>query len=145
MPNFEYLKGLDVTNDQVKEYPISEITVNGLVPVLLVASSTEANKPYFNALLKRAGKSARAVRAGKLTAAMLEENREEDKDLYPRFVIRGWTDVLDGDGKALKYSNSDCADFIDALPNWIFDDLRVFCGNPANFADLIDVEVNAKN
>ena len=146
MTDFSYLKALEVSPEKTARYVIHQITVNGLTPTLLVAPATEANKPYFNALLKRAGKSARAVRAGTISAGMIEENREDDKDLYPKHVIKGWEDMIDGKtGDITKFSVKDCAEFIKDLPDWLFDDLTKFCGNPASFTELMDVRVNAGN
>ncbi len=145
MADFKYLEALDVPVDKTVEYTFHQITVNGRSPTLIVAPATEANKPYFNALLKRASKSARQVRAGAINAGLIEENREEDRELYPKYVARGWRDMIDGGGIELKFSVSDCADFLNALANWMFDDLRNFCGNPANYAESLDVEIKAKN
>lgn len=144
MADFSYLKTLDVV-ERTAEFTLHQIAINGVSPTLVLASATEANKPYFNALLKRAGKSARQVRAGAVSASLIEENREEDKALYPKHVIKGWTGVTDANGADVTFSSDDCIDFIAQLPNWLFDDIRNFAGNPANFTDLIDVEVNAKN
>jgi len=146
MADFSHLKDLEVTNETTSRYKLHQITVNGLTPTLIVAPATEANKPYYNRLLKRAGKSARAVRAGAISSAMIDDNREEDKELYPKYVIKGWEDMVDGKtGKETKFSVAECADFLAALPNWLFDDVRNYCGNPANFAELMDIEVVAGN
>lgn len=145
MTDFSHMKALDVSADKVREYTFHQITVNGRSPVLTVAPATEANKPYFNALLKRAGKTSRALRVGAVNSGMIEENREEDKELYPRTIVKGWHDVLDADGAEVKFSREECAQFLSALPNWVFDDFRNYCGDPANFADLLDIEVTAKN
>lgn len=145
MSDFSYLEALDVTTDKTIEYPLHQITVNEKTPVLLVAPATEANKPYFNALLKRAGKMARAMRTGNMTAAMLEDKRDEDKELYPKYVIKGWSDVSDATGKEVKFSKAECKSFIDQLPNWLFDDLCRFCENPGSFVEVMDVELEAKN
>ncbi len=145
MTDFSHLKELEVTAEKTARYTLHQITVNGKSPTLIVAPATEANKPYFNRLLKRAGKSARQVRAGAISANMLDENREEDKELYPKFVVKGWEDMIDAKGADTTFSVSICAEFLNALPAWLFDDCRNFCGNPANFTDIMDVEINAKN
>ena len=89
MADFSHLKALEVSADKTSRYTIHQITVNGKTPTLIVAPATEANKPYFNALLKRSGKSTRAVRAGMVSAGMIDETREEDRELYPRLVAKG--------------------------------------------------------
>ena len=145
MADFSHLQELDVSAETTAEFTLHQITVNGKTPTLIVAPATEANKPYFNALLKRAGKTARQVKAGAVNAGMIEENREEDKELYPKHVIKGWKDVVDATGEDTKFSAKDCEAFVAALPNWLFDEVRNFCGNPASFAEVLDVEVSAKN
>ena len=146
MADFSHLKALEVSSEKTARYTLHQITVNGKTPTLIVAPATEANKPYFNALLKRAGKISSALRAGSINAGMIEQNREEDSALYPLHVVKGWEDMIDGKtGKGVNFSKEECANFLSELPDWLFDDLRTFCGNPANFAELMDVEINAKN
>ena len=145
MADFSHLGTLEVSADTTTEYTLHQITVNSVSPTLIVAPATEANKPYFNALLKRAGKTARQVRANAINTGLIEENRLEDLELYPRHVIKGWQDVLDADGTEVDFSQANLVEFLDVLPNWLFDDLRNYCGNPANFSELVDVETSAKN
>lgn len=145
MADFSHLKVLEVTDDKTARYTLHQITVNNKTPTLIVAPATEANKPYFNALLKRSGKSVRAVRAGSVNTGMIEDNREDEQELYPKYIIKGWEDMIDAKGKDTVFSVAECVDFLNQLPNWIFDDLRQFCGNPANFTELMDVEINAGN
>ena len=52
------------------------------------------------------------------------------------------------DGADVPFTQADCSDFLGAIDNFIFDDLRNFCGTPTNFSDGLDVttaEQNAKN
>jgi len=148
MANFDHLKKLDVTKDKTATYTFGQIVVNDVSPILTVAPATEANKGYFNALLKRASKSARQVAAGKVSAALISENREEDRTLYPLYIVQGWENVFDADGNTVEFSKEACAEFLSALPDWLFDDLRNFCGKPDSFVDvssLVDLEEVAKN
>lgn len=145
MADFSHLKKLDVVATSVAEYVFHQVTVNGKTPVLVVAPATEANKPYFNALLKRSSKTARQVRSGNINTGLIEDNRDEDRDLYPKHIVKEWRDVVDAKGKDTKFSASDCADFLTALPNWVLDDFFAFCRDPANFAELLDVKIKAGN
>lgn len=144
MANFGHLAALDV-KERTARYTINQITVNGKSPTLILAPATEANPQYFNALLKRAGKSARKARAGNINAAAIADNRNEDRDLYPACVIRGWEDTLDADGTDVPFSVDDCEKFLKCLPDWLFDDIRNYAGDPSNFAEVMDIEVVAKN
>lgn len=144
MVDFGYLAELEVSLERTQEYPLSRIMVGGLVPVLLLAPATDANKPYYQALLHRANKVARMSRTGGVSADVLEESRDEDRGLYPKYVVKGWRNVADASGKLVVFSVPNCEDFLRALPNWVFDDVRTFCGTPANFVDYVNVEVIAK-
>jgi hypothetical protein len=146
MADFSHLKALDVNAGMTAEYTLHQITVNGKSPTLIVAPATDVNKPYFNALLKRSGKAARQVKAGKMTADLIDTNRDEDKELYPKHVVKGWRDMVDVEtGGDLVFTPADCVSFLDALPNWIFDDCRTFCVEITNYTEPMDIEVLAKN
>lgn len=140
--DFTHLKNLDVKN-KTAEYPIFQIAGE---PTLIMKPATEANKPYFNAVLKRSRRNLRAMRAGAVNQAMIAENREQDRELFPRHVVDGWRNVTDAKGKEVEFNRENCRDFLDALPDWIFDEIRNFAGDSANFAgDVPDVEVKAGN
>jgi len=104
-------------------------------PSLDCMAATEANRPYHNALLKRNAKLAQRFRAGRISREMLERNRDEDRELYARYVVKGWSAVKDDKGKAVPFSAEACLQFFQALPNYLFDDLRQFCTAPMNFVD----------
>lgn len=144
MADFSHLGQLDV-GARTAEFTIHQVTVNGRSPTLILAPATEANKGYFNALLKRAGKSARKVKAGNINVGLIEENRDEDRDLYPKLIVKGWRDVTDINGTDVEFNVDDCAKFLAQLPSWLFDDIRAFAGDTSNYVEMLDLEVNAKN
>lgn len=146
MADFSGLKKLDVRPKGTVPFKIYQIEVEGKTPTLEIAPATEANPQYFNQLLKRTGKSARALRSGSLSAAMLSENREEDRKLYPSLVVKGWSDVIDhSTGQEVPFTPTACGEFLAALPDWIFDEIRDFAATPGNFVERPDVENLAKN
>lgn len=146
MSKFDHLKALDVAGSATTRYTLHEITVNGKCPTLIGRPATEANKPYFNSLLKKARKNVRAAQAGAVNAAMLEENRDEDRRLFHEHVITGWENMVDVDGGAdLPFNKKDCKDFLAALPNHIFDKVRDHFATTENFVDGIDIDTTAKN
>lgn len=145
MPNFSYLNQLEVKPTSTVDYVLHEITVNGKTPVLEVAPATDANTQYFNELLKRGSRTQRQVKAGKVNSGMIAENRDEDRTLYPKYVIKGWRDMLDADGTEVKFTVNNATDFLAQLPDWLFDNVRSFCGEPQNFTETLDVEVSSKN
>lgn len=139
MANFSKLKKLELTPAATALYTFPNI--DG-APQVLVKPATEVNKQYFNALLKRARKNARA----NPTVGMIAENRSEDRELYALHIITGWDrmdEITDDD----TFNLQNCKDFLAALPDYEFDGLREFCSNPANFieGESIDKETTAKN
>lgn len=145
MGDYSHLRALEVSTQTTSEFPLDQITVNGVSPVLIVVPATDANKPYFNTLLKRAGKAARVIKRGAINSGMIDDNRDQDKELFSKHVIIGWRDQVGADGEEIPFSKQECADFLSCLPNWLFDDLRTYCSDPANFTEGIDIEVTAKN
>ena len=144
MSDFSHLQKLDVGVAETIDYELFQIEGE---PVLELAPATEANKPYFNAVLRRSRKSVRALQAGSISPGMIASNREEDRALYVAHIIRGWRGVLDSDGKVAPFTQENVRDFLAALPNWIFDDLRTYAGNPANFMDdgVAEAELTGKS
>lgn len=146
MANFSALKSLDVTSGKTVEFKLHQITVNGKSPTLFLASASETNKPYFNALLRRVGKTSRALKSSSVNTGVIKELREEDRALYPEFVIKGWSDLYDMEtGEPVPFSKVEATNLIAAIPDWLFDDIRNFAGDLSNFTETIDVEVKAKN
>lgn len=140
--DFSHLKNLDV-KDKTARYTIHQIAG---APVLIMNPATEANKPYFNAVLKKSRRNVRALKAGAISQVMIAENREQDRELFPRCVVTGWEGVTDAKGKTVEFSRENCEAFLRALPDWIFDEVRNFAGDSINFTeDMPDVEVKAGN
>lgn len=102
---------------------------------VLLAPATEANKAFYNVMLKRAGRRARPT--GKPTPEtlrrLLDEGRQEDRELYPAYVIRGWEGIEDDAGQPVPFSEAACRELLDALPDFIFDKVREFAVVPRNF------------
>lgn len=144
MVDFSQHKKLDINSEKSVEYVFPEL--DGEV-TLMVTSASESNKPYFNALLKRARRTSKIVQAGSITANVVSNNRNEDRELYALHIIKGWKNVLDATGKQVIFNQQNCLDFLKAIPDYIFDELRAFCGNLINFIDegATNVEETAKN
>lgn len=142
MSNFSHLKKLDV-KDRTAKYQIFQIEGE---PTLIMKPATEANKPYFNSVLKKSRRKVKAVQAGALNSKMIQENRDEDRELFPKAVVIGWEGIVDNKGKEVPFTTEDCAQFLEALPDWIFDQVRNFAASSENFAyEVIDIEEKAKN
>ena len=120
-------------------------------PTLMVAPAFGANKDYFNALLRRRRKGPAKLTPKKLSQKLeeqtIEDIRNDDKVLYPRHIIKDWDNVTDNDGNEVPFSVEEAEEFLQALPDWIFDEIRVFCVQPQNFLaeDIPDEEETSKN
>lgn len=136
--SFDHLKKLDVKKDGTGEITLYEVTGE---PTLTVLPATESNRPYFNAFLKRAR---RLTRGREVTAETMTQTRNDDRALYPQFVIKGWKNVKDDTGQDAPFSKESAEQFVQALPDWLFDKLREFCINPMNFTQ-IDAEATSGN
>lgn len=145
MANFSHLKPMELTKDVTARYTIHQITVNGKTPTLILKPAAQVNAPYFNELLKSASKNAKAISAGQVSTSMIDENREQDRLLFPKHVIVDWEDMLDADGTELAFSEKDCKEFLEALPNHIWDGLRNYATAPENFVETVNIQVTAKN
>ncbi|MES0340683.1 MAG: hypothetical protein ABUK08_00045 [Candidatus Humimicrobiaceae bacterium] len=142
--DFGHLKKLEI-KDRVIDYPIEDIQGEP-VPTLKIKPATQSNKPYFNAILRKSKSKVGSIQSGNININMLDENRTEDKKLFPKHVISGWNNVKDSSGESVLFTFDNCNDFINALPNWIFDKIRNFAATSENFVEeIINVEEKAKN
>lgn len=143
MTDFSHLNKLEVQQDKLVDYPMYEISGE---QVLKLAPATQANKSYFNALLRKTREKSRALQTKDIDAKVLDANREEDRELYAAHVVKGWEGVTDSAGKLVEFDKDSCLGFLEALPDWIFDNLRNFASKPQNFTEkVIDTEDVAKN
>lgn len=139
--DFSHLNKLAVPSDKTVEFPLYQLDTD---TSLILAPATEANKAYFNALIRKSSKNAARMRANKIDPQFLAENREQDRILFSAYVIKGWKGVVDSAGEVVPFSEENALGFLQALPNHIFDEVRNFAADPQNFID-IDTEGTAKN
>lgn len=130
---FGYLSQLDVKSGMTADYTFFTISVNGKSPVLTVRPATEATPGYYGELLVRANRSQAIRAAGAISRAVIDDARNEDRDLFPRFIVIGWRDVVGSDGEEVPFSIENVRDFLTALPDYIFDDFRKWSGQETNF------------
>lgn len=102
---------------------------------LHVRHAGESNNAWRNAVNKHNAKTGLARRAAMRTDDTGEIARRRDLDLYPIHIVTGWDDVYDEDGAPVPFSQDACREFLDAIPNWIFDDIRMHCVQAINFLD----------
>lgn len=110
----------------------------------------ESNRPYFNAVLKRAAQRLRAAGgrpARVVSAEAIAQNRAEDRELFPRYVCTGnWRGILDQEGNEVECTPEALREFCAKLPDWLFDRLREAAADPTNFAiEEVDADELAGN
>lgn len=140
MASFSHLAKLEVSGNKTVDFAIFQIEG---APVLHVVAASESNRAYFNELLRKGGK--RQAKK-KVDAETVKSNREEDRVLYARHIVKGWSGIKDDKGKVVEFTEGECLGFLSSLPDWIFDELRAFASDLQNFIEApIDVEEKAKN
>jgi hypothetical protein len=116
---------------------------------LVVRPANESNRPFQSASLARASKRQRMkVLSTDTTAEDARLDRDDDRATYPQHIVVGWGGIKNRHGAAVPFSPENVAAFLLALPNWIFDKVRLFCLRPENFLrdeTPGDAETVAKN
>lgn len=143
--NFGNVQKLEVTGEMTADYTLHDI-VQDPSPVLILAPATGANKDYFNGLLRRSRKNMTKITAQNFDISLIKANRNDDRVLYSKFVVKGWKHVKDTKGKDVPFTQESVLGFLQALPDWLFDEVRNFAGNARSFlTDVIEEEEVAKN
>lgn len=132
--DFSNIAGLAPRPDKVLDYQLDDI--EGL-PVLQIVHAGKQNTGYFNATLKSSKRLERLLGSQdpQVRKKALEEVLEHDRELYPKFVIKGWSNITDAGGKDVKFSEEACAAFLSALPDFIFMRVRQVANDDFLFGD----------
>jgi hypothetical protein len=136
---FEHLKKLDATGE--RKFAMPDLDPSGQldpVPALWVRPALESNRAYFAARLKSL-QQRRKASARRVSQADFEAAREIDRELYPRYVVVGWENVLNAAGEQAFFNRENCEAFLRALPDWLLDELRNYCSEPGNFAGALEL------
>lgn len=128
---FGRLKELDL-NDKTAWYDIPELS-----PKARICLRPQTDKRYQSAQLQLAANRARSAtkKRGAVTVQDLQSDRDEDRDLFPRYLFVHWTDVLDDEGEPVEFSVDHAVELCEQMPDWLFDRIRAFTNQPANFLD----------
>jgi hypothetical protein len=139
MTDFSNFSALRIKEDTTAEFVFDEIEGE---PTLTCRPATQENEDFFNAVLakNKTAKRKKSKSGTVPTAQLLKEARASDIEVFVDFIIVSWVNVLDAKGKAVPFSKEDCVLFLQAIPNDMFDSLRVFCLDIANFRPTMDEE-----
>ena len=141
MTKFSHLSKYEVQADRTIEYVIDDIEGE---PILILSPATSENKPYYNKVLKKTAKN--PMKAMKrINIGMVRENRDQDRVLFAKYVVKGWKRIIDSEGNEVEFNEKNCFDFLTCLPDWIFDQVRNFAATPDNFIDDETVSELSKN
>lgn len=106
---------------------------------ILLKPATEANAPYYNAMLKKSGKRVRQmVKSDQITAEDAALNRDDDRELYPLYVIAGW-EFVEGDGEGcdddghVHFNRLHAQKLCAMLPDHLMDRMRNHASTPERF------------
>lgn len=139
MSDFSHLQSLAVKKDATAEYEFFEIETKPLLIVRCTVDNNEyqaeirAKRDEITRNVRKRSKGKRARQ--RINDRIIELLREPDRDAFPGAVIVGWTSNKDVNGEEVEYSDESCADFLKELPDYLFDNLRLYCYDAENFID----------
>lgn len=149
MTKFANLAGTELTSESTADFTFYDLPGE---PWVRVKIGGDLNRGYFGALLATQSKARKRLLKGKIDADMLERNRLLDRKLYPIHLDGGaWGGWIDDEtGKEVAYSPEGFKELCEQLPADLFDELRGFCNEPANFReedepDVDDIEETSGN
>lgn len=132
MVDFSHLKNLEQKGD--KQFPYVLEQIEG-APTIWFHPATDANKDFLNESLRRVNARAGQNRRGRrVTEEVVRASRDEDREVFAQVCAKRWT-VKDANGEDVEFTADNCLSFFRALPDWLFDDIRTWLTNPANFVD----------
>lgn len=142
---FSNLSKFNVTAEMTHAHKMEDITLRDAegkehVPVLIGKPATEANKPYARLQLQKSNKRAKSMAARGATLETMDSSREDDRAMYPRMVLVGWEHVYGDDGQPVEFNVRHCTEFLEALPNYVFDAARQAFTTPQNFVQGVDAD-----
>ena len=139
MANFDHIR-----SGENSRHTTTVIHIEGLAdmrPALVCRPASEANPPYFNALLKRQRRG-RARLGARVDVATIRKLRDDDRYLLAAYCVQDWDPdtVRDVNGEAVPFSIEACHDLFRALPDELFDDFRNEVADSSTFEILDDPE-----
>lgn len=131
-PEFDY--GYLNVEGKTARFDLPWISPDAYLEVRPVGMDGGENPAYQEAMVARSSNRQRIASVSeKWITEQQRQQIEDDRDLYPRYVIVGWGGIKDRRGREVRFSVEACTAWMRALPLWIFRRLRVFCMRPESF------------
>lgn len=117
---------------------------------VVVRPATE-NKQFAAGMLRLSGQRQRNIaQSGRITVDDAKQDRLDDRKLYHKHIVVKLVGIKNKAGEVVESTQANIKAFLDALPDWLFDKIRIFCLRPDNFVqgeDELepDVETLSKN
>lgn len=115
-------------------------------PWIDVKPTSQANRDYFNALLKLGTQLQRKKSSEALTVAAIKKDRLQQAALFRDHVIANWGEMMDDEGNVVDFSEDNVWELLSALVKdapELFDKIRDVADNPSEFYEAdeeVDVE-----
>lgn len=122
----------EISRQSTAKFQLAGTRVNDCPVTLICAPATEANPPYFNALLKEAG-TKRGRAATVKDVAGLKDLQEKQRKLYAEHVVQGWEGIKDSTGVDVPFDRALCHTLFESMTSYDLSDLILFCSEPLNF------------
>ena len=140
MGNWDNLRKLEVDKESAVEFEFYEFP--DPCPVLFV-KCTVGNSAYHDAIRTERESIERKLNKKKNKGRkrtnrdinLMKLLRDPDRRHYPGNIIVGWKNNIDDDGTEVEFSDEECADFLQKLPDYLFDRLRYYVIEPKHFID----------
>lgn len=150
MSRFSHLRGID-SPKKTHWVQLPDVSPDAAVEVRHVGGC----KAYQNGVLRLAAsmdekeRDLLSERASAGAFEALDAIRPIDLQLYPKHIILSWRGIQDVDGHDVEFSVEACREFLAAIPDLTFDEIRMGASLPGNFgledAQEVRVEVLAGN
>jgi len=124
---FAYLAARDIST-KTADVRLPQIAAEATIKV---RPATDSNVLYYNDLLRRFG----ALRATPTKDRNEEVGRHRsiDRELYPEYIIVGWSGMPDDKGNDVPFSKEAAQELCAVLPDWLFDRLRAMAMTAETF------------
>ncbi|MDX1429615.1 MAG: hypothetical protein R3282_04970, partial [Rhodothermales bacterium] len=127
---FEHLQKKEVSGSATCWLEIPDLSPDARIEVKFAG---ESNRAYYNEVLRRAGSRARQLATREVTVKDVVKLRDDDRELFGKFILVNWDGVEDADGNPVPFTREYAMEFCEKVPYHIFDKIRNWAGQPERF------------